>query len=149
SPTSWPRSSRPATVGRPELADEPTLQLVRGDDPVLVGDEVRRAVTALVGDGDRGLLVDEYAGDEYELGAAADAAQTLPFLTDRRSAVVRHLGRSGKGDELAPVLAYLGDPAPTTALVLVWEPPFPEKGPRTPPKKLLDALKAAGGVDTN
>src|SRR5690606_17905192 len=51
--------------------------------------------------------------------------------------------------ELAPVLAYLGDPAPTTALVLVWEPPFPEKGPRTPPKKLLDALKAAGGVDTN
>lgn len=131
------------------MAEEPTLQLVRGDDPVLVGDEVRRAVTALVGGGDRGLLVDEYAGDDYELGAAVDAAQTLPFLTDRRIVVVRNLGRFGKAADLAPVLAYLEDPAPTTSLVLVWEPPFPERGPKTPPKKLLDALKAAGGVDTN
>ena len=140
----------PATVGRPELADEPTLQLVRGDDPVLVGDEVRRAVTALVGDGDRGLLVDEYAGDEYELGAAVDAAQTLPFLTDRRIVVVRNLARFSKLDELAPLLGYLADPSPTTALVLVWEPGTADRT-RTAnlPKKLADAIAAAGGTVTN
>ncbi|MCB1016299.1 MAG: DNA polymerase III subunit delta [Acidimicrobiales bacterium] len=131
------------------MGEGATVVLVRGDDPVLVGDEVRRVVAELVGDGDRGLLVDEYAGEEYELAAAVDAAQTLPFLTDHRIVVVRNLGRFAKGTDLAPLLAFLGDPAPTTSLVLVWEPPYPEKGPKTPPKKLLDAVKSAGGTVTN
>lgn len=132
------------------MADEPTLQLVRGDDPVLVGDEVRRAVNALVGDGDRGLLVDEYAGDEFELTAAVDAAQTLPFLTDRRIVVIRNLARFPKLEDLTPLLLYLADPAPTTALVLVWEPGTADRS-RTAnlPKKLSDAISAAGGTLTN
>ena len=132
------------------MADQPAVQLVRGDDPILVGDEVRRVVTTLVGDGDRGLLVDEYAGDEYELAAAVDAAQTLPFLTDRRIVVVRNLARFPKLDDLTALLTYLADPAPTTGLVLVWEPGLAAKG-RTGnlPKKLVDAVNAAGGTVTN
>jgi DNA polymerase-3 subunit delta len=126
------------------------LLLIRGDDRVLVGDEVRRAVGELVGDGDRTLLVDELAGDEYELAAAVDAAQTLPFLTDRRIVVVRNLGRFKVGD-LAPLLSYLADPAPTTSLVLAWEPALGFKDDRWPtvPKKLVDAVNGAGGVVTN
>src|SRR5690606_33282400 len=71
-------------------------------------------------------------------GALADAAQTPPFLTDRRIVVGRDLHRF-KADDLAPLVAYLADPLPTTALVLVWD-----QG--TPPKGLLDAVKKAGGT---
>ena len=132
------------------MPEQPPVQLVRGDDPILVGDEVRRVVSALVGDGDRGLLVDEYAGDEYELAAAVDAAQTLPFLTDRRIVEARNLARFPKLDDLTALLTYLADPAPTTALVLVWEPGLADKG-RTGnlPKKLVDAVTAAGGSVIN
>ena len=120
-----------------------SVSLVRGEDPSLVRDAVRRMVDELVGDGDRGLLVDEFAGEEYECGALADAARTPPFLTDKRVVVGRDVHRF-KADELAPLVAYLGDPLPTTELVLVWE-----QG--AVPKGLLDAVKKAGGahVDTS
>lgn len=121
----------------------PPVHLVRGDDPSLVRDAVRRLVDELVGDADRGLVLDEHAGEEYESGALADAAQTPPFLTDRRVVVGRDLHRF-KADDLAPLLAYLADPLPTTSLVLVWE-------AGAVPKGLLDAVKKAGGavVDTS
>ncbi len=60
-------------------------------------------------------MVDEFDGDEYELRAVVDAAQTPPFLTERRIVVARGIGRFA-ADELAPLLAYLGDPLPTTDL---------------------------------
>lgn len=132
------------------MADEPTLQLIKGDDLVMIADEVRRAVGELVGDGDRTLLVDEHSGDEFELATAVDSAQTLPFLTDRRIVVIRNLARFNKVAELTSLLAYLDDPSPTTALVLAWEPPLALKELKFPavPKKLADAITAAGGVIT-
>lgn len=119
------------------------VTLVRGDDPSLVRDAVRRLVDELVGDDERSLLVDEFAGEEYEVGAVADAASTPPFLTDRRVVVARDLHRF-KADELAPLVGYLADPLPTTSLVLVWE-----QG--SVPKALLDGVKKAAGehLDTS
>ncbi|MDQ6696794.1 MAG: DNA polymerase III subunit delta [Actinomycetota bacterium] len=123
-----------------------TVHLVKGADDVLRGEAVSRLVTRLVGDGDRGLLVDEFAGNDYELGAAVDAAQTPPFLTEQRIVVIRHLGRFSKLDELAGLLAYLAAPLSTTALVLVWERP-PDSTARlvAVPAKLSTAVTAAGG----
>lgn len=120
------------------------VTLVRGDDPSLVRDAVRRLVDELVGDGDRSLLVDEFAGDEYECGAIADAAGTPPFLTDKRIVVGRDVHRFSKASDVAPLVNYLADPLPTTELVLVWE-----QG--AVPKPLLDAVKKAGGaqIDTS
>ena len=37
----------------------PPVHLVKGDDPVLVGDAVRELVDGAVGDADRALMVDE------------------------------------------------------------------------------------------
>jgi DNA polymerase-3 subunit delta len=87
-------------------------------------------------------MVDEYAG-EYDVGALADSAQTPPFLTGRRIVVGRDLHQF-KADQLAPLVTYLGDPLPSTSLVLVWE-------SGAVPKGLLDAIKKAGGeqVDTS
>lgn len=122
------------------------IQLVRGSDDVLREERVVQLVDALVGDGDRSLLVDEFAGADYELAAAIDAAQTLPFLTDRRVVVVRHAGRFANADALAPLLGYLADPLDSTSLVVVWE-RSPEPGSKLGalPPSLKKAVEAAGG----
>jgi len=130
------------------------IHLVKGDDPVLIGDTVHDLVAALVGDGDRTLVVEEldaasYEDDrgDYTIGPLADAAQTPPFLTDRRVVVGRHGAVFSTADSVAPLVAYLADPLPTTSVVLVWE-KGPKSGARVAalPKKLGDAIKAAGGV---
>ncbi len=127
------------------------LRLVKGDDDTIRGDAVRDLVAELLGALDPSLGLERVEGEEYELAQAVDAAQTSPFLTDRRVVVVRHLARFSS-DELAPLVAYLGDPLPTTDLILVWERPPTATG-RMPavPKKLSEALTAAGGevVDTS
>ena len=90
-------------------------------------------------------------GEDYELAVAVDAAQTSPFLTNRRVVVVRNLARFS-ADELAPLVAYLGDPLPTTDLILVWEKAAVTTARLNPiPKKLSEALAGAGGevVDTS
>jgi DNA polymerase-3 subunit delta len=114
-----------------------TVRLLKGDDGTILGDAVRRVVAALVGDGDRGLIVEELAGEEYDTAAVADAAQTPPFLSDRRVVVARGANRF-TADDLGPVLSYLADPLETTDLVLEWV------GGRIP-KALLDAVAKAGG----
>jgi DNA polymerase-3 subunit delta len=116
----------------------PPIHLVKGDDPSLVRDAVRALVDRLVGDGDRSLVVDEYAGEGYELAAVVDAAQTPPFLTDRRVVVGRDLQQFKSVEALAPLVAYLAAPLDTTSLVVVWEGGAVHKG-------LAAAIKEAGG----
>jgi DNA polymerase III subunit delta len=91
---------------------------VKGEDAVVVGDTVRTLVDELVGDGDPALTVEDFSSEDYELTAVVDAAQTPPFFTDRRVVVARGMGRFG-AEELGPLLTYLDDPLPSTALVLV------------------------------
>jgi DNA polymerase III subunit delta len=130
------------------------VYLIKGDDPVLVGDAVRDLVDAAVGDQDRSLMVTELDavsyeddGGTYAIGGLVDAAQTPPFLTDRRVVVGRQAAVFATGDSVAPLVRYLSDPLPTTVLVLAWE-KGPRSGARTAavPKKLADAVTASGGV---
>lgn len=123
-----------------------SVRLIKGGDDVLREGAVVGLVDQLVGDGDRGLLVDEHAGPEYELAAVVDAANTLPFLTDRRIVVARHMGRFPNQDALKPLLEHLAAPLDSTDLVLVWE-RSPEPGTRlgNVPPTLTKAIKAAGG----
>ncbi|MEJ7844040.1 MAG: DNA polymerase III subunit delta [Acidimicrobiales bacterium] len=113
--------------------------LVKGDDESLARDAVRAVVDALVGTRDRTLTVDEFAGDDYELGAVVDAARTPPFLTDRRVIVARDLARFTKAADVASLVDYLADPSPEARLVLAW-------ASGRMPKVLVDALKAAGAA---
>ncbi len=119
--------------------------LITGGDPSLVADAVGEVTGRLVGDADRSLVLHELSGGEYEVGALVDAAQTAPFLTDRRVVVARNAGRFSTAEQYGPILEYLADPLPSTSLVLVWEKgPDQNQLPRVP-KKLTDALKAMGG----
>ena len=127
------------------------IRLVRGDDDTIRGDAVRDLTNELLDDLDASLALDRVEGEDYELAVAVDAAQTSPFLTDRRVVVVRNLARFS-ADELAPLVAYLGDPLPTTDLILVWEKAAGSTARLNPvPKKLSEALAGAGGevVDTS
>lgn len=127
------------------------VYLVKGADEVIVRSAVRDLVHALVGERDQGLTVEDVGADRHQPGDAStpsltaliDAAQTPPFLTDRRVVVGRDLEAFTRAEQVAPLVAYLGDPLPTTSLVLVW--------PGRIPKSVTDALKSAGGeqVDTS
>jgi len=131
------------------------VRLIKGSDDVLRGEAFSKILDEAVGDADRTLVVDEFDLDLTKLGAAIDAAQTPPFLTDFRVVVIRRFGRFSKGEEVAPVVAYLEDPLPTTALILVWEKTMLStandaaeaftKTPKLPPA-LTKAVTAAGGV---
>ena len=118
------------------------VHLITGDDDSLLLTAVSDVVRRLVGDGERSLMVDEFDDDEYELRSVVDAAQTPPFLTESRVVIARGAGRFG-ADDVSPLVSYLGDPLPSTELVLV-------AGGGRLAKALSDAVKKAGGnvIDT-
>lgn len=114
------------------------VYLVRGEDPVLRGEALRALVQELVGDGDAGLVVEEHEGnEEADLAAVADAAQTPPFLADRRIVVVREV-HAYPSAAVEPLLSYLEDPLPSSTVVLA--------GGKGITPKLLNAVKKVGHV---
>ncbi len=134
-------------------ADTMTIRLIIGDDPILVGEAVSREVGELIGEGDRGLMLElltevDYRNDDgrWDPARLLDAARTPPFLTDRRVVVGRHLSRFSKKDDYAAIVALLGEPLDTTDLVLVWERGVEPKVDRMPtlPKQLKETAEMAG-----
>jgi DNA polymerase-3 subunit delta len=115
-----------------------SVHLLKGDDESLLGAAVIELVHRLVGAGDRSLMVEELEGDEYEVATLVDAAQTPPFLTERRVVIGRGVGRFS-ADEVKPLVAYLANPLASTDLVLV-------AGGGRLAKSLNDAVKTAGGT---
>lgn len=115
------------------------IYLLTGDDESLVRTAVGDLVNDLVGDGDRSMMVDEFDTEEYELRVVVDAAQTPPFLTDKRVVIARNISRFN-ADELPALLGYLDNPLNSSDLVLA------EGGEGRMSKKILDAVKQAGTV---
>ena len=80
-----------------------TIRVLKGNDDTLLSKAVSEQVAALVGTGDASLMVEALLEDHYRMEDDSfavtrliDAAQTPPFLTDRRVVVGRHLGRFSK-----------------------------------------------------
>ncbi|MEI8239678.1 MAG: DNA polymerase III subunit delta [Actinomycetota bacterium] len=119
-----------------------SVYLITGDDESLLLTAVGDLVRTLVGDQDRSLMVDDFDTLDYEMASVVDAAQTPPFLTERRVVLARGVGRF-TADEVSPLVGYLADPQPSTDLVLTG-------GGGRMPKALADAVKKAGAtvVDT-
>jgi DNA polymerase-3 subunit delta len=115
-----------------------TTYLLTGDDESILRTAVVELVDRLVGDGDRSMMVDEFDGDDFELRSVVDAAQTPPFLSDKRVVIARGVGRFVT-DDVSGLVAYVGNPLDTTDLVLV-------AGGGKVAKKLVDAVKADGSV---
>ncbi len=120
-----------------------SVHLLTGEDESILRTKVLDLVHLLVADGERSLMVDEFDGEEYEMRVVVDAAQTMPFLTDKRVVLARNIGRFS-ADELTPLIGYLASPLDSTDLVMV-------AGGGRLAKKLTDAVSDAGGhtVNTN
>lgn len=132
------RSTASSPAGAPPGPDATfPVYLVRGDDSVLVSEASRHLVAGLVGPCDPNLVVEEVP-TEHEIRSVIDAAQTPPFFGDRRVVVARDVGRFLTA-EVAPLLAYLADPLPSTRLVLV-------AGGGQVPRSLVDAVRKLGHV---
>jgi len=114
------------------------IHLLTGDDESILRSAVHDLVDELVGDSDRSMMVDEFDDEEYELRLVVDAAQTPPFLTERRVVVARGIGRFATAD-VAALVQYLENPLDTSDLVLV-------AGGGRVAKKLTDAAKNGGAV---
>ncbi|MEN3272710.1 MAG: polymerase subunit delta [Actinomycetota bacterium] len=119
------------------------VYLVRANDAALRNEALQALVHDLVGDGDAGLMVEDFDyNEDVDPGAIVDAARTPPFLTDRRVVVARDV-TNHPTDALNAIIAYLDDPSPTTSLVLVAA--IGDSGPKAP-KALTDAVKKVGHV---
>lgn len=128
-----------------------SVRLIKADDPVVLSQHLSGLITDLVGDGDRTLMVEELTDANYSSDGPAiiaplvDAAQTAPFLTERRVVIGRHVGRFTKADQVKPLVEYLADPLPTTDLILVWEKGPDQARQGTVPKSLKTAVDDSGG----
>lgn len=120
------------------MAPAMAVHLLTGDDESILRSAVATLVQDLVDGGDRALMVDEFDDDEYTVGALVDAAQTAPFLTEKRVVVAREAGRFETA-ELEPLIGYLADPLDTTELVIEW-------GSGRRAKAFNDALSKAGAT---
>jgi DNA polymerase-3 subunit delta len=118
-----------------------TIHVLTGDDGSILRAATNALVQRLVGDGDRALIVDEFDGEDYTLGAVVDAAHTAPFLTEHRVVVARGVSRFA-AEELALLGGYLADPLPSTELVIEW-------GGGRRPKAFDEALSKAGATVTS
>jgi DNA polymerase-3 subunit delta len=131
-----------------------TIRLLKGNDETLLSRAVSDAIASLVGSGDASLMVEELTEEQYRMEddsfaitRLVDAAQTPPFLTERRVVVGRHMGRFSKGADVEALVAYMASPLPSTDLLLVWERGIAPKQDRMPalPKPLNEAISTAGG----
>ncbi|HKH07039.1 MAG TPA: DNA polymerase III subunit delta [Acidimicrobiales bacterium] len=128
------------------------VTLVKGDDEVLLRDAAHELIRKLSAGLDPSFAVEEIGRAQFQppesseasIRPLVDAAQTPPFLTDRRVVVGRDVEMFTRAEQVAPLVAYLDDPLPTTSLVLVWT------GGRIP-KSLADAITRSGGeqLDTS
>ncbi|MGA3219312.1 MAG: DNA polymerase III subunit delta [Acidimicrobiales bacterium] len=119
-------------------APERSAWLVTGDDASLVAQAVSNLVNQLVQGAERALVLEDYGGEDTELGVVVDACTTPPFLADRRVVVLRDAGNFSV-DQLQPLISYLEDPLPTTRLVVAG-------GGGALPAKLVNAFKQAPGA---
>lgn len=123
---------------------------IKGDDETLMAQAVQAAVKDLVGDGDRSLMVEEVTEEHYEDGSdftlapLITAAQTMPFLTERRVVVGRNLSLFSKAATVLPLIELLAAPPDTSDLVLVWERGSTANRMPAVPKGLTEGLKSAG-----
>lgn len=118
--------------------------LVRAGDAALRNEALQTLLHDLVGDGDAGLMVEDFDfAEDADPGAIVDAARTPPFLTDRRIVVARDV-TNHSSDALGAIIGYLEDPSPTTSLVLVAA--IDSEGRPKGPAALTNAVKKVGHV---
>src|SRR5262245_16946422 len=109
------------------------VHAVLGGDSYLAEQALEQLLQQEVGGSDRAEAVRVMRGDEVSWARVTDAARTGSLFATRRAVVVRNADAiKGEGDEL---LAYLEDPTPDAALIVLATKPDKR---RTPWRQLVD-----------
>ena len=133
-----------------------TIVFIKGDDQVLVSQEVLSQVNSLVGDGDKSLMVEELTEATYldengllDIATVVNAVQTPPFLTERRVVVARNLSSFSKKELILPLVRVLEKTIENVDCVFVWEKATNATRLAAVPKVLKDVLKSIGAEEIN
>jgi DNA polymerase-3 subunit delta len=122
-----------------------SVHLVKGNDPVLLGDAATQLVREVVGERERAEVLEEFRGDDYDLGAVVMAASTVSMFGER-VVVARNLARFAAA-ELTALVELVREPPPECTLVLVWDRPITPGARAAPlPKALTEAVTSGGGT---
>lgn len=114
------------------------IYFIKGDDPILVAQELNSTVDLVVGDDDPTLILEDLSADENAPAAAAESAATPSFLAPRRVIVIREIGRFN-ANAVAPLIEYLQSPVDDSTIIL-------GAGGGTVPAPLVKAVQQAGEV---
>ena len=126
---------------------EPII-LLKGSDPILLSEAATKTLASLVGDANADEVVDVFSGDEFDVADVVMAATSVSMFGDR--IIVMRNGSQFNVESLAPLVAYTADPNPTSKVLVVWDKPVATSAhSHSVPKKLADAIKAAGGRVTD
>lgn len=101
-----------------DLSDLKPVYLIYGSEQLLLDRAVRRLKDRLAKVADLDFNMETFDGDGASADEVVNAANTMPFLSERRLVVVRGVDKMGAADQ-GSLADYAKDPAPYTALVLV------------------------------
>jgi DNA polymerase-3 subunit delta len=114
------------------------VYLVKGDDPILLAQELNLTIDEVVGPDDPALILEDLSALDDAPAAAAESAATPSFLAPRRVILVREVGRFNAA-AVAPLIDYLAAPVDTATIIL-------GGGGGTVPAPLVKAVQKAGRV---
>jgi DNA polymerase-3 subunit delta len=100
-----------------DLSDLKPVYLIHGSEELLLERAVRRLKDRLAKVADLDFNMETFDGDAVSADEVVNAANTMPFMSERRLVVVRDVDKMSAADQGA-LADYAKDPAPFTALVL-------------------------------
>ena len=102
----------------PDLSDLKPVYLIYGPEELLLDQAVERLKQRLSAIADLDFNLDVFDGDTSQPADVVAAANTLPFMSERRLVILRKADRM-TADALGVLADYAADPNPGTTLVLV------------------------------
>lgn len=125
--------------------------LIKGDDEILLSEELRRLISSLPTEVDGSRWVEHLDEEDYlvadppSVATIIGAVQTPPMFSQYRIVVARHLARFSTVAAVSPLVSYIEDPLPSTILILIWDKGSKYTGRSTVPKSLTETINAADG----
>lgn len=114
------------------------VYLIKGDDAILLAQELHLTIDEVVGADDPALILEDLTLHDEAPAAAAESAATPSFLASRRVIVIREIGRFNAA-AVAPLIDYLAAPVDSATIIL-------GGGGGTIPAPLVKAVQKAGRV---
>ncbi|UCD71197.1 MAG: DNA polymerase III subunit delta [Syntrophobacterales bacterium] len=95
----------------------PLVLYLFGDEPYLIEKGIEGLRTEIIPTNLQEFNVDVYSADEVPASRIVDVARTVPMLNPWRFILIKEADRFSRAD-IDQLLAYIGDPSPSTCMVL-------------------------------